>query len=108
MMGDDWLNNSSTRDAYARHVESQLEREIEEEVARVRSAAATRGLRYARRIVVGRPAECLVECALALGPDLVVIGSRRPARAKGVRSRMDPETLLRGLQVPLLVIPYPA
>ena len=33
MMGDDWLNNATTRDTYGRHVERQLECEIEEEVA---------------------------------------------------------------------------
>jgi len=107
MMGDDWLNNASTRDIYARHVESQLEREIEVEVARVRSQATELGLRYERRIVVGKPAECLLESAAMLKPDLVMIGSPRPPRAKGLRSRMDPGTLLRGLTVPLLVVPYP-
>ena len=107
MMGDDWLNNASTRDIYARHVESQLEREIEVEVARVRSQATELGLRYERRIVVGKPAECLLESAAMLKPDLVMIGSPRPPRAKGLCSRMDPETLLRGLSVPLLVVPYP-
>lgn len=107
MMGDDWLNNASTRDVYARHVESQLASEIEEEVARVRAEAAARGLRYERRIVLGRPAECLLDCVTQLRPDLVVIGSPRPPRAKGLRSRMNPETLLRGLAVPLLVIPHP-
>lgn len=107
MMGDDWLNNASTRDVYARHVESQLEREIEVEVARVRSQAIDIGLRYERRVVLGKPAECLLESAALLKPDLVMIGSPRPPRAKGLRSRMDPETLLRGLAVPLLVVPYP-
>lgn len=107
MMGDDWLNNASTRDAYARHVESQLESEVEEEVARVRAEAAARGLRYERRVVVGKPAECLLESAALLKPDLVVIGSPRPPRAKGLRSRMQVEKLLRALAVPLLVVPYP-
>jgi len=107
MMGDDWLNNASTRDAYARHVESQLESEIEQEVARVRADAAARGLRYQRRVVVGKPAECLLESAAMLKPDLVVIGSPRPAGASGLRSRMQVEKLLRGLAVALLVVPYP-
>lgn len=107
MMGDDWLNNASTRDVYARHVEDQLAREIEDEVARVRAEAAARGLNYRREIVLGRPAQCLIECAARLQPDLVVIGAPRPPRAKGLRSRMDPDTLLRGIAVPLLVIPYP-
>lgn len=107
MMGDDWLNNASTRDAYGRHVEQQLEREIEAEVARVRSRAAELGLRYERRITLGKPAECLLEAAAGLKPDLVVIGSPRPPRVRGLRSRMQLETLVRGLSVPLLIVPHP-
>jgi len=108
MMGDDWLNNASTRDAYGRHVEQQLEREIEAEVARVRERAAALGLRYERRVVLGKPAECLLEAAASINPDLVVIGSPRPARVRGLRSRMQLETLVRALAVPLLIVPYPA
>ena len=108
MMGDDWLNNASTRDAYGRHVERQLEREIEEEVARVRSQAAELGLRYERRVVLGKPAECLLEAAAMLKPDLVVIGSPRPAGQRGLRSRMQLESLVRSLAVPLLIVPHPA
>lgn len=107
MMGDDWLNNATTRDAYGRHVERQLEREIEEEVARVRAQSALAGLRYERRVVLGKPAECLLEAAAILKPDLVVIGSPRPAGARGLRSRMALETLMRGLAVPLLIAPHP-
>jgi nucleotide-binding universal stress UspA family protein len=107
MMGDDWLNNASTRDAYGRHVEQQLEREIEVEVARVRSLAAESGLHYERRVVLGKPAECLLEAAAMLKPDLVVIGSPRPARLRGLRSRMQLETLVRALAVPLLIVPHP-
>jgi len=107
MMGDDWLNNATTRDAYGKHVERQLEREIEEEVARVRSEAHERGLRYERRVVLGKPAECLLEAAVMLKPDLVVIGSPRPAGVRGLRSRMQLETLVRALAVPLLIAPRP-
>jgi nucleotide-binding universal stress UspA family protein len=107
MMGDDWLNNASTRDAYGEHLERQLEREIEVEVARVREAAAERGLRYERRLVLGKPAECLLEAAASIKPELVVIGSPRPARVRGLRSRMQLETLVRGLAVPLLIVPHP-
>ena len=107
MMGDDWLNNASTRDAYGRHVEQQLEREIEVEVARVRQRASESGLRYERRVVLGKPAECLLEAAAMLKPDLVVIGSPRPARTRGLRSRMHLETLVRALAVPLLIVPHP-
>jgi nucleotide-binding universal stress UspA family protein len=107
MMGDDWLNNASTRDAYGRHVERQLEREIEEEVARVRALAKERALRYERRVVLGKPAECLLEAAAMLKPDLVVIGSPRPAGVRGLRSRMQLETLVRALAAPLLIAPHP-
>jgi nucleotide-binding universal stress UspA family protein len=107
MMGDDWLNNAATRDAYGRHVERQLEREIEEEVARMRAQAQERGLRYERRVVLGKPAECLLEAAAMLKPDLVVIGSPRPAGVRGLRSRMQIATLVRGLAVPLLIAPFP-
>lgn len=107
MMGDDWLNNASTRDAFGRHVERQLEREIAEQVARVRAQAGERGLRYEARIELGKPADCLVEFAGGLRPDLVVIGSPRPRGVRGIRSRMDLETLVRALAAPLLVAPYP-
>ncbi len=107
MMGDDWLNNARTRDIYARHVESQLQREIDEEVARVRAMARQHRLTYAHRVVLGKPAECLLACAAELRPDLVVIGSPRPPGAHGLRSRMHLDTLVRGLAVPLLVAPYP-
>jgi hypothetical protein len=36
-----------------------------------------------------------------------VIGSPRPPRVRGLRSRMQLETLVRPLAAPLLVVPYP-
>ena len=107
MMGDDWLNNASTRDAYGRHVERQLEREIAEQVARVRGQAEERGLRFESRIELGKPAQCLIEFAAGLRPNLVVIGSPRPRGVRGIRSRMDLEALVRALAAPLLIAPYP-
>lgn len=107
MMGDDWLNNASTRDAFGRHVERQLEREIAEQVARVRAQAEARGLRYAVRTELGKPAQCLIAFAAGLRADLVVIGSPRPRGVRGIRSRMDLEALVRALAAPLLIAPYP-
>jgi nucleotide-binding universal stress UspA family protein len=107
MMGDDWLNNASTRDIYARHVESQLQREIDEDVRRVRALAAARGLQFVHRVALGKPAECLLACAADVNPDLVVIGAPRPPGVQGLRSRMHLDTLVRGLAAPLLVVPYP-
>lgn len=107
MMGDDWLNNASTRDIYGRHIESQLAREIDADLQRMRTQTQAAGLRHEHRVVLGKPAECLLDCAAQVHPDLVLIGSPRPPGVKGLRSRMQPETLVRGLRVPLLVVPYP-
>src|SRR5665647_1373289 len=78
MMGDDWLNNASTRDAYGRHVERQIEAEIAVQVERVRTQALQLGLRYQCRTVLGKPAECLLAYSHELAPELVVIGAPRP------------------------------
>lgn len=108
MMGDDWLNNASTRDVYGRHVENQLAREIDADLARVAAQVQAAGMRHERSVVLGKPAECLLQCASRVRPDLVLMGSPRPPGVKGLRSRMHLETLVRGLRVPLLLTPYPA
>jgi len=107
MMGDDWLNNASTRDDYARHVESELAREIREHQATLRGEIGARGVEYETKVTLGKPAQCLIEYAAVVRPDLVVIGSPRPARTPGLRSRMQVEPLLRALRVSLLVVPHP-
>ena len=107
MMGDDWLNNVSTRDAYCRHVESQLEREIAAHRDTLESLAAARHASYRAEVIIGAPTECLLTYAKKLGPDLVVVGSRRPRGTPGLRSRIDMDRLLARLAPPLLVVPYP-
>jgi len=107
MMGDDWLNNASTREAYGRHVERQIEAEIAEQVERVRARALALGLRYQCRTVLGKPSECLLAYSRELAPELVVIGAPRPKGVAGLRSRMDLEGLVRALAAPLLVVPHP-
>jgi nucleotide-binding universal stress UspA family protein len=107
MMGDDWLNNASTRAAYGRHVESQLAREIEEHRAALEQEIRASGRRYERHVVLGKPDEALLDYAAAIEPDLVVIGTRRPAGAPGLRSRMRLEKLTEALNAPLLVVPHP-
>lgn len=108
MMGDDWLNNASTRDAYGKHVERQLEGEIAAHLHRVRVQAEELGLRYTCRTVVGLPAPCLVAYCRELAPELVIIGAPRRKGETGLRSRMELEVLVRGLAAPLLVAPFPA
>lgn len=107
MMGDDWLNNASTRAAYGRHVESQLAREIEEHRLALEREVQATGRRYEMKAVLGKPDQALIEHATAIHPDLVVIGSPRPPGAPGLRSRMRVDKLAGALDAPLLVIPHP-
>jgi len=107
MMGDDWLNNSATRDIFGSYVENQLEGEIRIHVRRLRKMAEKKRIRYRPDMVLGKPADCLVENAKKGGVDIVVIGSPRPRKKSGLNSRMDTEKLVRSLRVPLLVVPYP-
>lgn len=103
MQGDDWLNNASTRDAFARHLEDQLERENVEQIRVLQARCDERGLAYRPLVRFGDPATCIVEMAREVAADLVLIG---PPRAKGVpgyRSRMDLETLARGLDCTLSI-----
>jgi nucleotide-binding universal stress UspA family protein len=107
MMGDDWLNNAATRDRYAEYLETELGREVETLSSRLAAEARARDVRYEHRSVVGDPAECLVAYAAEIEAELIVIGTRRPRGAPGLRSRMDLEKLTGGLVAPLLVAPYP-
>jgi nucleotide-binding universal stress UspA family protein len=108
MMGDDWLNNAATRDVYAKHVESELAREIERHQASLRAEIDARGMRHEPRVVLGKPTQCLIEYARVVVPDLVVMGSPRPRGRAGLRSRMHVEPLLRALCAPLLIVPFRA
>ena len=107
MMGDDWLNNASTRDTYARHVEAELAREIEAHRRELAHAVQSAELVYECKTVLGKPAECLIAYANEVKPDLIVIGSPRPKGRPGIRSRMHLDTLAAALDAPLLLIPYP-
>jgi len=103
MQGDDWLNNAWTRDAFADHVEGQLEQEARERMGALASRCAAHGVECAPILRYGKPAECLIAAAREGAADLVVIGPPRPKGEPGLRSRMDLETLARGLPAPLLI-----
>ncbi len=107
MMGDDWLNNASTRDTYGQYVEAQIGREIDQHRAVLEQEIKSRGIRFQTKIVLGQPEQCLIEYAVESKADLVVIGSPRPPELSGLRSRMTLEKLARALSVPLLIAPYP-
>ncbi len=103
MQGDDWLNNAWTRDAFADHVEKQLAQEARERMGALSARCATAGVACTPILRYGRPAECLIAAACEGAADLVVIGPPRPKGEPGLRSRMDLETLARGLAAPLLI-----
>ena len=107
MMGDDWLNNASTRDIFARYIETNLENEALSHARRLQREAGRRGIRYEFEITLGKPAECLLKRLRRGGIDLVVLGAPRPKGRTGLRSRMLTDEVLRAVKVPLIVAPHP-
>ncbi len=107
MMGDDWLNSAKARDIYARYVETQLEDEVRAHFRRLERQVRKRRARYEPKLVFGKPAECLLEELRRTRVDVAILGSVRPRRAPGLRSRMLTDELLRASPVPLLIAPYP-
>ncbi len=106
MQGDDWLNDASTRDDFGDYVENMLENDAKRELAAVEARCKERGIAYEAVMIYGDPAEIAVKVATETGADLVVIGSPRHKGEEGLRSRMDLETLVRGLKCPLLIAPH--
>jgi nucleotide-binding universal stress UspA family protein len=107
MMGDDWLNSGRTREIYGRYVETQLEDEVRAHFRRLEKQVRAKRARYEPKFSFGKPAECLLAQLRAARVDLAVLGSLRPKRAAGLRSRMLTEDVLRTAPAPLLVVPYP-
>ena len=108
IMGCDWLNNSTTRDTYGRYVEAELEGEGRRHIASLQRQTAKRRVGYRPQMAFGKPEDCLRERLKRGRIDMVVLGAPRPKGRAGLRSRMLTEKLLRTLNVPVLVIPYPA
>jgi nucleotide-binding universal stress UspA family protein len=108
MLGDDWLNNAITRIRFEDYLERQLEREMAAEVERLQQEALRRGVPCTAEAALGDPAECLLAASRRADYRVVVIGSPRPKGMQGLRSRMHLEPLVRGLRIPLLIVPYPA
>jgi nucleotide-binding universal stress UspA family protein len=107
MTGDDWLNNGSTRDTFRRYLETELGKEVDEHIARVKGLAEQQGLYYTNEIVLGEPDECLLKAASKDEYELIVVGSARPKGIPGLRSRMMTQPVARSLQTPVLIVPYP-
>ena len=107
MLGDDWLNNAASQIRFGRHVEGELQREIDAHVERMEGECQARGLTYACRHSIGKPADELLDAARLVAHDLVVIGSPRPRGAPGFRLRMAVESLTPALGAPLYIVPHP-
>jgi nucleotide-binding universal stress UspA family protein len=103
MQGDDWLNNAWTRDAFAAHLEGQLEAEAKAQLRSVSDECAAHGLDCESVLRVGDPTRCLIEAAAERNADLVVIGPPRPKGAPGYRCRIDLDKLVRELNAPLVI-----
>ena len=105
--GDDWLNNGSTRDTFRRYLEEELSREVDEHCDRINKQAEEKELEYISEIVLGEPDQSLINSCKKENYDLVIMGSPRPKGVSGLRSRLKPESLVRLLTIPLLIVPYP-
>jgi nucleotide-binding universal stress UspA family protein len=107
MSGDGWRINASTEHLFCDYLEDQIERETLDILKGVHAAAAARGIVYSASSCCGDPARCLIETASAANYDLVVMGSPRPKGMPGLRSRMNMDVLMRGLSIPLVIVPHP-
>lgn len=107
MMGDDWLNNASTREVYGKYVESQLEEEIRTHLRRMLKETAHRKIRYDYEVVQGKPTDSLAARATKGPVDVVVLGSPRPRGKPGYRSGIELDKLVRIVHKPLLIAPHP-
>ena len=108
MVGKDWLNNPKGGSDLDSYVESQLEKEIRQQIARLKQAASRKKIKYSCEVIVGSPAETMIETAKSGKYDIAVIGSPRPRGKKGLRSRMDLDVIARDLDIPIMIIPFPS
>ncbi|MDH5633648.1 MAG: universal stress protein [Gammaproteobacteria bacterium] len=107
MMGDDWLNNSSTQIVFGEYVENQLENEIQERMEKVKAEVEAAGFGYSAFVDLGKPTDCLVKQSLSENYDVIIIGSPRPKGEQGYRSRIHVDELSRAIKAPLLIVPFP-
>ncbi len=105
--GDGWRINASTEHQFCDYLEAQIEREILEHLVRVNGQARARNIHYSAGSKHGRLEDCLIAASEEADFDLVVIGAPRPKGRTGLRSRIGLDRLVRGLRVPLVVVPHP-
>ena len=107
MTGDDWLNNGVTRNRFRRYVESELSKEVEETVNRVKQRAQEQEVEYTQEIVVGEPDDCLLNTSGGQNFDVIVMGSPRPKGEPGLRSRMATKKVTNCLTANVMMVPFP-
>ena len=107
MTGDDWLNNGAVRNTFRRYVESELEKEVQENLERVKDAVETTGASYQYVLRQGEPDRCLLEVAAETDADRVILGGLRPKKVTGLKSRMLTDKVIRELDVAMEIMPWP-
>lgn len=107
MLGDDWLNNSSTRIQFGHYLESLLEEEVDQNISRVREQFNHLDIQYTAKVVMGNPEECLLKIFNEFVFDAVVIGSQRPKNMQGLYSRMLSNTVTHKISAKLIQVSHP-
>ena len=107
MVGKDWIESPTDRRNHDTYVESQLEKEISQHIERLKNAAHKKKIKYDYKVVVGKPAEIMIETANSGKFEIAVIGSPRPRGKKGLRSRMELDEIAREINIPILIVPFP-
>ncbi len=104
MVGDDWLNTSTTRNAFRSHVDQQLAEEIESDWRRIRDTYPRATACNFKRIF-GPIESTIVEAAQKFSCDGIVIGPYQKKQGKGFKARIQNKILHPILTVPLIVAP---
>lgn len=107
MLGDDWLNNGSTRKQFEDYLEAELAKEADQHIERVHNDLQNLGIHTTHKIVIGDPQQCLLNICKETIFDLVILGSPRPKKMSGLRSRMVTKSIARKLIIPFLQVPHP-
>lgn len=107
MLGDDWLNNSSTREQFKNYLEAELGQEADYHIQRVRSHLQNLGVQNTHKFLFGEPQQCLINTCNESTFDLIVMGSPRPKGLSGLRSCMASKKVTRQLKTPVIQVPHP-
>lgn len=105
MTGDDWLNTSACRNQFRRHVESEVNSEADEVIARMGSRASESGIEFRHFKTVGTPIVEILNFADTISADLIVVGARQVKQGLGFKSRMPWEKFIETCRIPVIIAP---